>query len=705
MKTGYYVIMGSLFAMTACTSGYKQAYPVAERTDVCDTLWGTAVPDPYRWLENDTAMETVRWVEAENAVTDQYLASIPFRDALRKRLDEVSQYATESMPWKKHGKFYFYRNDGTQNQSVLCEVDSLGGSAKVILDPNNLSEDGTVALSQVAISPDGRFLAYSIARSGSDWNEIYVLDMVSGELLDDHIEWVKFSPITWHKDGFYYCAFKPETGKELTAENTYHTAYYHKLGSPVETDRKVYCNEENPYRYVSTQLSDDKRYLVLFESAGTSGVAVYVQDLTDRQSPVRRIIEGYDYEYGMVGTDEGRLLFLTNHSAPNFRLISVDPAHPEEAAWKEIVPECKSVLSDVTAANGKLLLTYITDVMSRLYCYSTGGEKLYEVELPGAGSIQGVSADKDEPEVFYSFTSFIYPQTIYRLDTESNSSEIYYMPETGFVPTDYESRQVFYTSKDGTRVPMTITYKKGMTLDGNNPTLLYGYGGFSIALNPRFLSTMIPFLEQGGIYAEANLRGGNEYGENWHVAGTKLQKQNVFDDFISAAEYLISEGYTNSRRLAINGGSNGGLLVGACMTQRPDLFAVAVPAVGVLDMLRYHKFTIGWGWAGDYGTSEESDEMFRYLLGYSPLHNLKEGVAYPATLVMTADHDDRVVPAHSFKFAAELQYCSDGSRPALIRIDSKAGHGAGRPRHKVIDEKTDMFSFIMYNLGMNPVFE
>ncbi len=699
------MIMGTLLATTACTSGYKQAYPAAERTDVCDTLWGIAVPDPYRWLEDDTAAKTLHWTEAENKVTNQYLASIPFRDALRKRLEAISQYATESMPWKKHGKFYFYRNDGTQNQSVLCEMDSLGGTAKVILDPNSLSEDGTVALSQTAISQDGRYLAYAVARSGSDWNEIYVLDLVTGELLEDHVEWVKFSPITWHKDGFYYCAFKPEKGKELTAANTYHTAYYHQIGTPVETDKKVYCNEENPYRYVYTQLSDDKRYLILSESAGTSGVAVYAQDLTQPQAPVRKIIEGYDYEYNMVGSDKGRLLFLTNHSAPNFRLISVDPLHPEPSAWKEVVPEIESVLSDVTPANGKLLLTYITDVMSRLYCYSTAGERLYEVELPAQGSIQGVSGDMDEPEAFYSFTSYIYPQTIYRLDTESKRSEVHYMPKTGFEPTEYESKQVFYASKDSTMIPMTITYKKGLKLDGNNPTLLYGYGGFSIALNPRFTNSIVPFLEQGGVYAVANLRGGNEYGENWHVAGTKLQKQNVFDDFISAAEYLIAEGYTSSERLAINGGSNGGLLVGACMTQRPELFAVAVPAVGVLDMLRYHKFTIGWGWAGDYGTADDSEEMFKYLLGYSPLHNLQEGVAYPATLVMTADHDDRVVPAHSFKFAAELQHCSDGSKPALIRIDSKAGHGAGRPRHKIIDETADMYAFIMYNLGMNPKFE
>lgn len=697
------LMMGAILA-TACTSSDKISYPTTERTAVADTLWGETVADPYRWLENDTSAATAQWVEAQNAVTNNYLEAIPFREALRARLDAVSQYATQSMPSKKNGKYYYYGNTGTQNQSVLYEKASLDAEPRLILDPNKLSDDGTVALSQVEISPDGKYLAYSISRSGSDWNEIYVMDLNTLELLTDHIQWVKFSPISWYKDGFYYSAFKPEKGKELSATNKYHTVYYHKLGTGVENDRKIYCNEDNAFRYVQAEVSGDKQYLVFTESAGTSGVALYVQDLKQNNAPVRLIVEGYDYEYVLVGMDNNRLLLYTNDHAPNYRLVSVDPNKPQRENWKEIIAEQESVLADVAIANGKILAAYTIDVLSHLYCYDMNGTRLYEVELPAQGTLQGISADKKEAEVFYTFTSFTYPQTVYRFDVEKNTSEKYYAPEVDFNPEDYESKQLFFTSKDGTRIPMTVTYRKGLELNGQNPTLLYGYGGFAITLNPRFINSMIPFLEQGGIYAEVNLRGGNEYGEEWHVAGTKMQKQNVFDDFIGAAEYLIAEKYTSPEKLAINGGSNGGLLVGACMTQRPELYAVAVPQVGVLDMLRYHKFTIGWGWAGDYGTADDSAEMFKYLIGYSPLHTLKEGTTYPATLVMTADHDDRVVPAHSFKFAAELQHCNDGINPTLIRIDSKAGHGAGRPRHKIIDEKTDMFAFIMYNLGMNPKF-
>lgn len=695
--------MGAILA-TVCTSSDKITYPVTERTSVCDTLWGEVVADPYRWLENDTSAATAAWVDTQNAVTNRYLNAIPFRQALRQRFDEVTRYATESMPNKENGKYYFYRNDGTQNQSVLYEKETLDSEPRLILDPNTLSEDGTVALSQVEISPDGKYLAYAISRSGSDWNEIYVMDLNTLELLPDHVQWIKFSPISWYKDGFFYSAFKPEKGKELSATNEYHTIYYHKLGTPVENDTKIYCNEEHARRYVTASVSDDKNYLIITESAGTSGVALYLQDLTVDNAPIRRIIEGYDYEYSVLGMNNDRLLIVTNDNAPNYRLISVDPKNTNRNNWKEILPEQENVLADVTVAGGKILAAYNIDVLSHLYCYTIDGEKLYEVALPAQGTLQGISAKKKENEAFYTFTSFTYPKTIYRLNVEDNTSELYYASEVDFNPADYESEQIFFTSKDGTKVPMTVTHRKGIELDGNNPTLLYGYGGFAITLNPRFIDTMIPFLEQGGIYAEVNLRGGNEYGEEWHVAGTKMQKQNVFDDFIGAAEYLIANGYTTPAKLAINGGSNGGLLVGACMTQRPDLYAVAVPQVGVLDMLRYHKFTIGWGWAGDYGTADDSQEMFRYLIGYSPLHTLKEGTTYPATLVMTADHDDRVVPAHSFKFAAQLQYCNDGTNPTLIRIDSKAGHGAGRPRHKIIDEKTDMFAFIMYNLGMNPTF-
>lgn len=703
MNNKTFLIMGTILA-TACTSSDKISYPTTERTAVVDTLWGEAVADPYRWLENDTSAATADWVAVQNAVTNKYLEAIPFREALRQRLNEVSQYATESMPSKENGKYYYYSNNGTQNQSVLYEKATLDAEPRLILDPNTLSEDGTVALSSVNFSPDGKYMAYSIARSGSDWNEIYVMDLNTLELLTDHIKWVKFSPVAWYKDGFYYSAFKPEKGKELSATNKYHTVYYHKLGTSVENDQKIYCNEENAFRYVQAEVSGDKKYLIISESAGTSGIGLYAQDLTSANAPVKCIVPGYDYEYVLVGMDNDRLLVYTNDNAPNYRLISIDPKNADRNAWKEIIPEQNSVLSGVSIANGKILASYTIDVMSHLYCYDMNGEQLYEIELPRQGTLQGVSADKKESEVFYTFTSYTYPQTVYRFDVETRETEKYYAPEVDFNPEDYVCQQMFFESKDGTRIPMTVTHRKGLELNGQNPTLIYGYGGFAINITPRFINNMIPFLEQGGVYAEVNLRGGNEYGEEWHVAGTKMQKQNVFDDFIGAAEYLIAEKYTSPKKLAINGGSNGGLLVGACMTQRPDLYAVAVPQVGVLDMLRYHKFTIGWGWAGDYGTADDSAEMFKYLIGYSPLHSLKEGVQYPATLVMTADHDDRVVPAHSFKFAANLQYCNDGVNPTLIRIDSKAGHGAGRPRHKIIDEKTDMFAFIMYNLGMNPKF-
>lgn len=697
------LIMGAILA-TACSSGDKITYPETERTAVCDTLWGVPVADPYRWLENDTSEATARWVEAQNAVTHKYLDAIPFRDQLRNRLNDITSYAVETMPAKKNGKYYFYRNDGKQNQSVLYEKASLDAEPRLILDPNTLSEDGTVALSSVEISPDGKYLAYAISRSGSDWNEIYVMDLNTLQLLPDHIQWIKFSPISWHKDGFYYSAFKPEKGKELSAMNEYHTVYYHKLGTDTEHDQKIYCNAEHSRRYVRATVSDDKNFLIIEESAGTSGVALYTQELNNSNAPIRCIIQGYDYEYTVVGMNEGRFLIYTNDNAPYYRLISVDPRNAQRNNWKEVLAEQPYVLSDIEIANGNILVAYDIDVMSHLYCYTMNGEKRYEVALPGQGALQGISGGKDEKEAFFTYTSFIMPRTVYRLDVENNVSEKYYAPDIDFNSDLYESYQVFFTSKDGTRVPMTITHRKGLEMNGANPTLLYGYGGFSNSLYPRFIDTMIPFLEQGGIYVDVNLRGGNEYGEEWHVAGTKMQKQNVFDDFIGAAEYLIAQGFTSPQKLAINGGSNGGLLVGACMTQRPELFAVAMPQVGVMDMLRYHKFTIGWGWAGDYGTADDSKEMFQYLLGYSPIHTLKEGVTYPATLVTTADHDDRVVPAHSFKFAAQLQHCDSGVNPTLILIDSKAGHGAGRPRHKIVEEKANMYAFMMYNLGMNPTF-
>ena len=694
------VLMSMVMMSASLMQAQHLQYPKAAKDGTVDEYFGEKVSDPYRWLENDTSAQTAAWVEAENKVTNAYLQKIPFREKLLKRLTELSSYERIGAPFKQNGKWYFYRNDGLQNQYVIYVKDQLDGEPRVFLDPNKLSTDGTVALKSLDFSNNGRWAAYAISRSGSDWQEFFVIDLATGELTDDHIEWAKFSDASWLGDGFYYSAYdRPTEGKEFSNVNAGHKIYYHKIGTPQSDDVLFYQNPTEPKRFYDVEVNEDETLMYLYESGAGAGNNLYVRDLRQKDALFIQMTNDMDYLYSPLYDDGDRLYFFTNFGAPKGRIMTADIHQPGVNDWQELVPEQKNVLSGASVIGRQLVLTYSQDASDHAFIYGLDGKLRHEVKLPMVGSVDFTGKEK-EPECFYSFTSFTQPGTVYRYDLTANTSTLYQQPQVKFRLQDYESRQLFFESKDGTRVPMFITYKKGMKLDGKNPVFLYGYGGFNISLGPAFSALRIPFLEKGGIYAQVNLRGGNEYGEEWHQAGTKLQKQNVFDDFISAAEYLIREGYTSKERLAIVGGSNGGLLVGACMTQRPDLFKVAIPQVGVMDMLRYHKFTIGWNWASDYGTSDDSKEMFEYLKGYSPLHNLKPGTAYPATLVTTADHDDRVVPAHSFKFAATLQECHKGPNPVLIRIDTKAGHGGGKPLAKVLDEQADIYSFILYNMGL-----
>ena len=698
------LLLSGIMVMSCTPQQKKLTYPKAEKVDTVDVYFGTEVADPYRWLENDTSAATAAWVEAENKVTNEYLAQIPFRKQLLERLTNLANYEKIGAPFKKHGKYYFYKNDGLQNQSVLYVQDSLEGEPRVFLDPNKLSDDGTVALTGLSFSHDGKYAAYTISRSGSDWTEIYVLDTATGQLLDDHIEWAKFTGAAWQGDGFYYSAYDaPVKGKEFSNVNENHKVYYHKIGTPQTEDKLIYQNPAYPKRFYYTGTSEDERILFVYESGAGRGNNLFIKDLKKANAPFIQLTTDFDYQYSPIEVIDNNVYIFTNYGAPKNRIMVADINNPKLENWKELIPEMESVLSSAEVIGGKLFLTYDKDASNHAYVYSQKGEHMHEIKLPSLGSV-GFSGTKDEKECFFVFTSFTTPGTIYKYDMDKNSYELYRAPKVEFNSDDFVTEQAFFPSKDGIMIPMFLTYKKDLERNGNNPVFLYGYGGFGISLNPGFTTSRIPFLENGGIYAQVNLRGGSEYGEEWHIAGTKMQKQNVFNDFISAAEYLINNKYTNPDKIAIVGGSNGGLLVGACMTQRPDLFKVAIPQVGVMDMLRYHKFTIGWNWASDYGTSEDSQEMFEYLKGYSPLHNLKPGTKYPATMVTTADHDDRVVPAHSFKFAATLQECNDGTNPTIIRIDSKAGHGAGKPMAKVLEEQADIYGFIMYNLKMKPTF-
>jgi prolyl oligopeptidase len=682
------------------------AYPVTQKVEQTDDYFGTSVADPYRWLEDDNSAETADWVTAQNKVTFSYLEKIPFRNKIKQRLEQIWDFPKYTAPFREGDNYYFFKNDGMQNQYVLYQQKGLDGEPELFLDPNTFSTDGTIALGDLQFNKDGKIAAYTISKSGSDWNEIFVMDVATKTKLVDHLEWIKFSGISWKDDGFYYSSYdKPADGDALKAKNEFHKVYFHKLGTAQSEDMLIYKNDEFPQRNYSAGTTEDETILILSESEGTSGNALYVKKLDGTDKAFTQIAEGFDFEYYIVENFGDQLLMMTNENSPKWKLVMVDFNNPARENWKVIIPEKEEVLQSVSLIGGKMVATYMKDATSVAYIYDYEGNYLADLNLPGIGSLAGISGKKEDNIAFYTFTSFTFPSTIYKYDVANNTSEVFRKPEIDFDVDAYETEQVFYTSKDGTKVPMFIVHKKGIKLDGNNPTLLYGYGGFNVSLTPNFSITRLVLLENGFVYALANLRGGGEYGEDWHEAGTKMKKQNVFDDFISAAEYLVKEKYTSSEKLAIAGGSNGGLLIGACMIQRPELFKVALPAVGVMDMLRYHKFTIGWAWASDYGTSEDSKEMFDYLYTYSPVHALKAGVAYPATLVTTADHDDRVVPAHSFKFAATLQERHKGDNPVLIRIDVKAGHGGGKPTSKVIEEYTDEWSFMMYNLGVEPIYQ
>lgn len=680
-------------------------YPVAPTADVVDDYFGIKVADKYRPLENDTSAQTAAWVEAENRVTRGYLDKIPFRDVIKKRLTSLNDYHKHGLPSKrKDGKYYFYENDGLRNQSVLYRMDSIGAEPELFLDPNALSDDGTVALTGVYFSNDNRYAAYTISRSGSDWTEIYVMDARTKELLPDHIEWAKFTGASWHGDGFYYSAYdRPEAGKEFSNANENHRIYYHRLGTPQSEDRVVYEDKAHPLRFHSAQVSDDETLLFVYGSGEGRGNSLMVKRLNDSNAQWVVMEPSQDEELGVVDVIDGTIYMLTAYDAPRYRLVTASVDAPQRENWKDLIPQQDAVLTGVSMAGDNMIVTFDRDAANHSYLYKRDGSLLREIKFPAYGSV-GFSSSKRHNEVYYVFTSFVYPSAIFSYDMATGESRLYKAPSIdGFNPDDYVTEQVFYPSTDGTKIPMFLTYKKGLKKDGGNPVYLYGYGGFNISLNPGFSANRLIWLENGGIYAQTNLRGGGEYGEQWHEAGTKQKKLNVFNDFISAAEYLITEGWTNPGKIAIVGGSNGGLLVGATVNMRPDLFKVAVPQVGVMDMMRYHLFTIGWNWAPDYGTSADSPEMARYLLGYSPLHNIKDdGTPYPAILVTTADHDDRVVPAHSFKYAAQLQASDTGDAPKLIRIDTKAGHGGGKPISKVIDEYTDIYSFIFQNMGLVP---
>jgi len=696
----------ALLLLVACnqnsnnTNDEKMNYPQTRMDNTVDTYFGTQVADPYRWLEDDRSAETAQWVKAQNDFTFGYLSKIPYRQAIKEKLEKLWNYEKLSAPFTEGDYTYYYKNDGLQNQSVLYRKDK-EGKEEIFLNPNTFSKDGTTSLGDVAFSEDGSLVAYLISEGGSDWRKGIVLDAKTKKAIGDTLVDIKFSSVAWKgNEGFFYSSYDKPKGSKLSAKTDQHKLYYHKLGTSQKSDKLIFGGTPaEKYRYVSGTVSNDGKYLFISVANATSGNKLFVKDLSNPKSSLVTITNNFDGDTGFVN-NQGTTLFLeTNINAPNGRLVKVDFKNPQPEHWQDVIPETKNVLS-ITTAGKYLFAKYMVDALSHVKQYDYEGKLIREVKLPSIGSAGGFYAKKDETHTYFSFTNYAYPTQIYKMDLATGATELYWKPAIAFDATHYESKQVFYTSKDGTKIPMMITYKKGIKLNGKNSTLLYGYGGFNISLMPTFGVANAVWLELGGVYAVPNLRGGGEYGKQWHDAGTKMQKQNVFDDFISAAEYLIKEKYTSPQYLAIRGGSNGGLLVGATMLQRPDLFKVALPAVGVLDMLRYHTFTAGAGWAYDYGTSDDSKEMFEYLKAYSPLHNVKQGVAYPATLITTGDHDDRVVPAHSFKFAAELQAKQTGNNPILIRIETNAGHGAGTPVSKTIEQNADLQAFTLWNMGI-----
>lgn len=698
MKKRFALLM---FIAPLLAAGQLQ-YPTTKKGETVEDYHGTKVTDPYRWLEDDNSEETKAWVQAQNKVTFDYLATLPQRDKIKKRLEALWNYPRYSSPSKKNEYYYFYKNDGLQNQAVLYRQKGLDGKSEEFLNPNTLNKEGIAALGSTSFSKSGKYFAYSVAVAGSDWQEGYIMESATKKILTDKIRWIKFSGFSWKGDeGFYYSGYdQPDEKTKLSKQNQYHKVFYHKLGTDQSADELIYEDKEHPLRYHGIGLTEDKRFLILQISEGTSGAEIRYWDLQDpAQDKFNLLIKGFTTEPDVVDNYSSRLLVRTNDGAPNYKVVLIDPKNPGKENWKTIIPEKEEALQGVGTAGGYMFASYLKDASTKVYQYTYNGDLVREIKLPGIGSAGGFGGEREDKEFFYTFSSFSTPPSIYRYNIATGESVLFRKTEVKLKTDDFVTEQVFFTSKDGTKVPMFLTYKKGLVKNGQNPVLLYGYGGFNIPVTPGFSTSNAFFIEQGGIYVSVTLRGGSEYGEKWHEAGMLENKQNVFDDFIGAAEHLIKEKYTNSQKIAIRGGSNGGLLVGAVMTQRPDLFKVALPAVGVLDMLRYHKFTVGWGWAVEYGNAD-SAKQFPYLYKYSPYHNLKQGVSYPATLVTTADHDDRVVPAHSFKFAARLQEYHTGANPVLIRVDVNAGHGAGKPTSKQIDEATDIWSFVMYNLGM-----
>ncbi len=676
-------------------------YPKTKKTDVSDDYFGTKINDPYRWLEDDNSAETKAWVEEQNKLTYSYLDKIPYRDKIKKRLTEIWNYQKASAPFKKADRFFWYKNDGLQNQSVLyTQKDTCCGNGEVLLDPNTLSADGTISLGSVSISKNAQYMAYGISKAGSDWVEIHVRDISTKKDLADEIKWVKFSGISWKGNGFYYSRYdEPKKGETYTGKNQFHKVFYHTIGTTQDKDQLVYEDKVHPNYNFGTQITHDERFLIIYVSESTSGDMLMVKDLSKGNSEFVLLNGNFEYEYGVLDNIGANLFVRTNHGAPRYKLIKIDMNKAQGQYWKDIISEKADLMESVSFCNGKILASYLKDVSSHLFQFSIDGTFEKEIPLPKLCKLNEMHADRPNKFFTYSVVQFTSPPKNYYYDMVSGQSIEWFKPQISFKSEDYITKQVFYTSKDGTKIPMFITHKKDLVLTGNTPCFLYAYGGFNISITPEFRIDRALFLEAGGIYAVANLRGGGEYGEEWHKDGTKCKKQNVFDDFIAAANYLAENKYTTHEKLAIHGRSNGGLLIGAVMTQRPDIAKVALPTVGVLDMLRFHKFTIGRAWSVDYGNSENKDE-FNCLIKYSPLHNVKK-TAYPATMVLTGDHDDRVVPAHSFKFAATLQENVTGSNPALIRIDVNAGHGAGKPTSKQIDEFGDMWSFVFYNLGMN----
>lgn len=687
--------------ISSCNSPEREKlkYPVSEKGEVTDNYFGTEVPDPYRWMEDDRSEKTAAWVAEQNKLTFSYLETIPYRGEIKKRLEKMWNYEKFTSPYRKGEYTYYSHNDGLQNQYVLFRQKG-NEEPEVFLDPNKFSADGTTSLGEIEFSKDGSIVSYSISEGGSDWRKVIVMDTKTREIIGDTIIDVKFSALSWQgNEGFYYSSYDKPEGSELTAKTDHHKLYFHKLGTP-QSDDKVVFGTDIKRRYVGGGVTEDGHYLVMTAAISTTGNELYIKDLTKSNSSFITIVGNFENDHKVIGNEGSRLFIMTNLNAPNTKIVTVDASKPGVENWKDLIPETENVLVPSTGA-GYIFAEYMIDAISKVMQYDMNGRLVREIKLPGAGTASGFGARKIDKELYYSFTNYITPATIYKLDPSTGSSEIFKKPAVDFNAEDFESKQVFYNNVvDGTRIPMIITCKKGTELNGKNPTILYGYGGFNISQTPSFSPANAVWLEMGGVYAVPNIRGGGEYGEKWHLAGTKMNKQNVFDDFYSAAEWLIGEKYTSPGYLAIRGGSNGGLLVGAVMTQHPELFKVALPAVGVMDMLRYHKFTSGAGWAYDYGTSEDSREMFEYIYKYSPVQNVKAGVSYPATLVTTGDHDDRVVPAHSFKFAANLQAKQTGNNPVLIRIETNAGHGAGTPVSKTIEQYADIFGFTLWNMGI-----